>query len=89
MQKKLAEAVFATDCFRLIKIIPKDVNTLIFSPDSSLNFVPFGCLIDTDGKFLSETYEVKYVSTGRDLLDLNIADSKSEGDMVIFCKSRF
>ena len=83
--QKLYSQLFA----RLIKLIPEDVNTLIFSPDSSLNFVPFGCLIDTDGKFLSETYGVKYVSTGRDLLDLNIAESKSEGDMVIFANPDF
>lgn len=41
--------------------------TVIFSPDAQLYFVPLGMLRDTEGTAFGEKYEVRYVSSGRDL----------------------
>lgn len=38
------------------------------SPDGSLNLIPFGALLDGNGKFLIETHDFSYLSSGRDLL---------------------
>lgn len=40
----------------------------LISPDGALNLVPFGALLDESGKFLIESYDVSYLSSGRDLL---------------------
>ncbi len=38
------------------------------SPDGPLNLIPFGALLDVHGKFLIETHDFSYLSSGRDLL---------------------
>jgi CHAT domain-containing protein/tetratricopeptide (TPR) repeat protein len=48
--------------------ISTSTKTLIISPDSDLNFVPFVSLISEKGRFLCEDYEILNISTGRDLL---------------------
>ena len=52
----------------ILEELPSNINTLIFSPDSDLGFVPFSCLISSSGKFLCEDYIVMNLSTGRDLV---------------------
>jgi CHAT domain-containing protein len=42
--------------------------TLYVSPDSQLNLLPFEALVDADGKYLIESYDLSYVSSGRELL---------------------
>jgi CHAT domain-containing protein len=41
---------------------------ILLSPDSVLNLVPFGALVDEDGHYLLERYAFTYLATGRDLL---------------------
>jgi CHAT domain-containing protein len=57
------------------KLIPKEtdgfpatVNNLFISPDGILNFLPFGCLLQEDNRFLAESKKVFYLGSGRDLL---------------------
>jgi CHAT domain-containing protein/Flp pilus assembly protein TadD len=38
------------------------------APDGDLNRLPFEALVDTQGKYLIETYRFAYLSSGRDLL---------------------
>jgi CHAT domain-containing protein len=40
---------------------------LLFS-SAFLNFLPFACLLDAEGRFLIERYNLSYLSSGRDLL---------------------
>jgi CHAT domain-containing protein len=40
----------------------------LISPDSSLNLLPFESLIDEQGRYLLETYNITYLTAGRDLL---------------------
>ena len=43
---------------------------LLISPDSDLNLIPFAALVDQQNRFLLETYDITYLSSGRDLLRL-------------------
>ncbi|MBI5821355.1 MAG: CHAT domain-containing protein [Verrucomicrobia bacterium] len=50
------------------KRLPKDITTLVISPDVELNFVSFATFVDDQDKFLAEQYAIQYVSSGRDLV---------------------
>ena len=47
---------------------------LLISPDSQLNLIPFAALVDEQNRFLLETYDITYLSSGRDLLRLQRKD---------------
>lgn len=48
------------------------------SPDGALNLIPFAALVDEDGKYLVENYSLSYLTSGRDLLRLQVqAESRS------------
>ncbi|MCE9561777.1 MAG: CHAT domain-containing protein [Planctomycetes bacterium] len=38
------------------------------APDADLNLLPFEALVDTEGRYLIDTYRFNYLSSGRDLL---------------------
>lgn len=48
----------------------QDKKTLLISPDSQLNLIPFVTLKDEKGKYLVEDYSISYLTSGRDLLRL-------------------
>jgi CHAT domain-containing protein len=50
------------------KALPRGTKTIIISPDGALNFVSFATLLTPDDRFVSEKYSVRYVASGRDLL---------------------
>ena len=55
---------------------------LFIAPDDQLNLIPFGILTDEEGSYLAETWQLNYVSSGRDLLQFG---KKTTGrGMVIF-----
>jgi CHAT domain-containing protein len=78
--RELHELVFAP----VEKHLPKETKTLILSPDGSLNFLSFPSLIDRDGKFLCEKYDLLHVSSGRDLLVGQDNRNPPSGDAVFF-----
>jgi len=41
---------------------------LVICPEGSLSFVPFACLVGGDGKFLVEHFDLRYVSSARELV---------------------
>ena len=43
---------------------------LFISPDGALNLVPFAALQDENGRYLVESHEISYLTSGRDLLRL-------------------
>src|SRR5262249_54534192 len=45
---------------------------LLISPDGSLNLIPFETHVDEDGRFAIERYGISYLTTGRDLLRLQV-----------------
>jgi len=76
MRKRVREAALAEVLHRLyqslgqpvIAALPEGIHRLIISPDGDLNFVSFATLLDAGDHFLADDFELKYVSSGRDLL---------------------
>jgi CHAT domain-containing protein/Tfp pilus assembly protein PilF len=48
--------------------LPSQTKRIIISPDGQLNFISFATLLTKDHQFLAQTYNVQYVTSGRDLL---------------------
>jgi CHAT domain-containing protein len=49
------------------------VTRLLISPDGDLNLVPFEALIDREGRYLIERSATSYLTSGRDLLRMQLA----------------
>jgi tetratricopeptide (TPR) repeat protein len=49
-----------------------DVSRLLVSPDGALNLVPFEALVEEQGRYLIERVSISYLSSGRDLLRLQV-----------------
>jgi tetratricopeptide (TPR) repeat protein/CHAT domain-containing protein len=49
-----------------------DTTTVFLSPDGSLNLIPFEALVDESGDYLVEQYQFRYLTSGRDLLRLDL-----------------
>ena len=46
---------------------------LLISPDGDLNLVPFEALVDRQGRYLIERYATSYLTSGRDLLRMQLS----------------
>jgi CHAT domain-containing protein/Flp pilus assembly protein TadD len=47
-----------------------DTRTILLSPDSQLNLIPFAALVDENNNYLIKNYSISYLTSGRDLLRL-------------------
>jgi CHAT domain-containing protein/tetratricopeptide (TPR) repeat protein len=56
---------------------------LLVSPDGQLDLIPFEALVDTQGRYLIERFSVTYLTTGRDLLRMQVARVSKSGPLVI------
>ncbi|HEY7286184.1 MAG TPA: CHAT domain-containing protein [Vicinamibacterales bacterium] len=65
-----------------------DATRLLVSPDGDLNLVPFDALIDEQGHYLIERYAMNYVTSGRDLLRLQVVRG-NQSRPVIFADPLF
>jgi CHAT domain-containing protein len=61
---------------------------LLISPDGELNLVPFEALVDEDGRYLIERYAMSYLTSGRDLLRMQLAGA-NRSQPVIFADPVF
>jgi CHAT domain-containing protein/Flp pilus assembly protein TadD len=57
--------------------------TILISPDGSLNLIPFGALVDEEGKYLIERFSLTYLTTGRDLLKFQDQPKSKQEPVVI------
>ncbi|WP_350117172.1 CHAT domain-containing tetratricopeptide repeat protein [Nitrosomonas sp.] len=55
-----------------VRAVLGDTKTALISPDGALNLIPFAALQDEHNRYLVENYRVTYVSSGRDLLRLDV-----------------
>lgn len=56
---------------------------VVVSPDGELNLIPFEALVDEQGHYLIERYAFTYLTSGRDLLRMQVArESKSKPPVV-------
>jgi CHAT domain-containing protein len=80
--KRLSRAVDES-VFRPIRSQVGDSRQLLVSPDGPLNLIPFAALLDEEGRYLIERYAISYLTSGRDLLRLQVARESQSGPMVI------
>ncbi len=59
-----------------LRVAIGSAKTVIISPDGFLNELPFGVILDADGKYLLEKHEFHYVSDAAQL----VGRTKNEGD---------
>lgn len=71
-----------------LRRIAADRSRLLISPDGPLALVPFEALVDETGRYLIERHPVTYVSTGRDLLRMQIPRA-SRGAPVVMADPLF
>ena len=62
-----------------VRALTGNATNLLISPDGELNLVPFAALVDEQGRYLIERYSFSYLTSGRDLLRMQVArESKSQ-----------
>ncbi len=73
---------------RPLRAFTADAKHLLISPDGALNLIPFEALVDEQGKYLLERYSFTYLTSGRDLLRMQVA-RESKGAPVIVADPLF
>jgi CHAT domain-containing protein/lipopolysaccharide biosynthesis regulator YciM len=56
---------------------------LLVSPDGELNLVPFAALVDEQGRYLIQRYSFAYLTSGRDLLRMQVVRESQSGPLVV------
>jgi CHAT domain-containing protein/Tfp pilus assembly protein PilF len=56
-----------------VRFLLGDARQLLISPDGELNLVPFAAMIDEQGHYLIQNFSVSYLTSGRDLLRMEVA----------------
>jgi CHAT domain-containing protein len=56
---------------------------LLISPDGQLDLIPFEALRDAQGRFLVERYSISYLSSGRDLLRMEVPRASRSEPVII------
>ena len=56
---------------------------LLIAPDGKLNLLPFAALVDESGKFLVENNKISYLTSGRDLLRLEVKIENKQAPVII------
>ncbi|HST53771.1 MAG TPA: CHAT domain-containing tetratricopeptide repeat protein [Pyrinomonadaceae bacterium] len=75
--RQLARAV-DEQVMRPLRLLLGDATQILISPDGELNLLPFQALVDEQGRYLIERYAFTYLTSGRDLLRMQVArESKS------------
>jgi CHAT domain-containing protein/Tfp pilus assembly protein PilF len=69
--------------FRPLRPLLGAASHLLLSPDGQLDLVPFEALLDDRNRFLIEQYSVTYLSTGRDLLRLQVPRKSKSGPLLV------
>ncbi|HNB72815.1 MAG TPA: tetratricopeptide repeat protein [Acidobacteriota bacterium] len=69
--------------FEPVKKMLGTAQHLLISPDGDLNLIPFAALTDETGKYLAETYRLTYLTSGRDLLRLQVKTSSQEPPLIL------
>jgi CHAT domain-containing protein len=65
-----------------------DAKQLLISPDGELNLIPFEALVDERGRYLVENHSIAYLTSGRDLLRMEVP-RESRNRPVVFADPLF
>jgi CHAT domain-containing protein/tetratricopeptide (TPR) repeat protein len=68
---------------RPIRKLLRQTQRIFLSPDGALNLIPFAALVDENGKYLLEKYSIDYLTSGRDLLRLQVPTRNRSEPMVM------
>jgi tetratricopeptide (TPR) repeat protein len=68
---------------RPVRKLLGETRHVFLSPDGALNLVPFAALVDEQGKYLVETYSLTYLTSGRDLLRLQLNSQSRQPPLVV------
>ena len=56
-----------------VRALAGDATHLLVAPDGALNLIPFEALVDERGQYLVQHYAFSYLTSGRDLLRMQVA----------------
>jgi len=56
---------------------------VFLAPDGALNLVPFDAFVDEDGHYLIENYSFNYLTSGRDLLRLQVSGQSQDAPTIV------
>jgi CHAT domain-containing protein/Tfp pilus assembly protein PilF len=56
---------------------------LLISPDGALNLIPFEALLDEQGRYLVERHSFTYLTSGRDLLRMQVARESKSAPIIV------
>jgi CHAT domain-containing protein/Tfp pilus assembly protein PilF len=84
-RKDVKELARALDdrVMRPVRKLLGNTRRVFLSPDGSLNLVPFAALVDESGKYLVESYSITYLTSGRDLLRLQLNSQSRQPPVVM------
>ena len=68
---------------RPVRSMGMEARHLIISPDGEQNLLPFEALVDEQGHYLIQNYSISYVTTGRDLLRMQIPRTARSEPVVV------
>ena len=66
-----------------VRSLAGDAAHLLISPEGDLNLIPFEALMDQKGQYLIEQYSISYLTTGRDLLRLQVARDSRTASLIL------
>ena len=76
--RELDKALFAP-----IQPLLGNARHLLLSPDSQLNRIPFAALVDEQGRYRIKTYQMTYLTAGRDLLKLQLSPISRQAPVLV------
>jgi CHAT domain-containing protein/Tfp pilus assembly protein PilF len=84
-RKDVARLARAVDelVMRPVRALLGDATHLLVSPDGALNLIPFEALVDERGQYLVQQYAFTYLTSGRDLLRLQVARASKSNPVIV------
>jgi CHAT domain-containing protein/Tfp pilus assembly protein PilF len=80
--RQLARAV-DEKVMRPVRTLIGDARRILVSPDGMLNLAPFAALVDEQDRYLIERYSITYLTSGRDLLRLQVPRQNRSEPLVV------
>jgi CHAT domain-containing protein/Tfp pilus assembly protein PilF len=80
--RRLARALDATIMQPVRSLLPS-ARHLLISPDGQLNLIPFAALVDDADRYLVERFTLTYLTSGRDLLRLQLPHAVRSAAVVV------
>jgi CHAT domain-containing protein/Tfp pilus assembly protein PilF len=80
--KRLARALDEL-VMRPVRGLLTETRRLVISPDGALNLIPFAALVDEQNEYLVKNYAISYLTSGRDLLRLQVARASKQAPLVV------